>query len=273
MKIHGICLVKNEGDIMEFFLRESARWCDRIYVFDNGSTDGTWQTAQNLAATIPQVLPYASDGRPFDDSLRAEVFNQFRREASSGDWWCRLDADEIYLDDPRAFLSGVPAAHHVVWAIHLQYYLTHEDLTRFDVTNLEPPRIDRANLPRRYTANASEPRFFRHRSGLAWPAGAWPRHVGLVHPRRIRVQHFQYRSPAQMQVRVATRREAEQSGWQHFQHSLGGDWQTLIKDTAGLDLDAGDGRFVIDESKLPRNLERPAIRALKRLMHGFRLWP
>jgi hypothetical protein len=272
MKIHGICLVKNEGDIMRYFLRQSAAWCDRIHVFDNGSTDATWTIAQELARTMPQIVPHRSDPRPFDDALRAEVFNQHRAEAAPGDWWCRLDADEIYIDDPRSFLAGVPRAHHVVWAIHLQFYLTHADRARFE-TESTAPEMTAENLPRHYRANASEPRFFRHRDGLSWPGGAWPRHIGLVHPRRIRLKHFQYRSPGQMQVRIATRREAQEKGWQHFSHTLRGDWESLLADAATLETDRGDGTYEIEERNLPRHLESPATRALKRLMHGFHLWP
>jgi hypothetical protein len=34
--------------------------------------------------------------------MRLELLNQYRASASDGDWWCILDADEIYIDDPRS---------------------------------------------------------------------------------------------------------------------------------------------------------------------------
>ena len=108
MRIHGICLVKNESDILRYFFRESMRWCDRIYVFDNGSTDTTWEVVNEIAAAHPQVIPAIHDGCPFDDALRGRIFRQFRADAAPGDWWCRLDADELYIDEPRAFLERVP---------------------------------------------------------------------------------------------------------------------------------------------------------------------
>ncbi len=43
MQIHSICLVKNEADIIEQTLKAGIDWSDFIYVFDNGSSDGTWE--------------------------------------------------------------------------------------------------------------------------------------------------------------------------------------------------------------------------------------
>ena len=97
MNIFGLYLVKNEADIIRLSLEESLRWCDRIFVFDNGSTDATWDIARNFATRDPRVVPFKQDAKPFDDALRAEIFNQYRSEASFGDWWCRLDADEFYV--------------------------------------------------------------------------------------------------------------------------------------------------------------------------------
>ena len=275
MRIHGICLIKNESDILRYFFRESLRWCDRIYVFDNGSTDMTWDVVNEIAREHSQVIPALQDGCPFDDCLRGRVFRQFRGEAAAGDWWCRLDADELYIDDPRAFLARVPPHDHVVWSTHLQYYLTTADLGRFTREDeLRAPEIDATKLPRYYTANAGEARFFRHRARLHWPErAAWPHHLGVVTPERIRLRHLQYRSPAQIQRRLDTRREAQAHGWQHFAHSLELTWQEKIANPADLTLDKFDGHFEIDPARLPHHLETPSRRALKRVMHGLRLWP
>jgi len=275
MRIHGLCLVKNESDILPYFFQESLRWCDRIYVFDNGSTDATWEIVNEIAREHPAVVPALREDCPFDDSLRAKLFHRHRDDAAVGDWWCRLDADEIYIDDPRSFLARVPAHDHVVWAIHLQYYMTTADLVRFAPEDeSRAPNIDRSNLPRYYAADASESRFFRHRLRLDWPANAaWPRHLGIVTPERIRLKHLQYRSPAQIQRRLDTRRQAEAHGWRHFGHSLEKTWREKIVDPSGLAFDSFDGNFEIDPKRLPRHLETPGRRALKRVMHALHVWP
>ena len=272
MKIHGICLVKNEADIIEHTLTEALRWCDYIYVFDNGSIDGTWDIIQKMAASVANIVPFKQDERPFDNSLRAEVYNHFSDRAAEGDWWCRLDGDEVYVDDPRHFLCDVPSAFHVVWAVHMQYYLTPDDAERFSASLSERPVMNAANLPRSYAANASETRFFRHRHRLRWRSGAWPRHLGLVYPKRIRVKHFQYRSPAQIQLRLDTRHRAIQQGTPDFPHIDVTAWRETLR-SEGLSVDAGDGRYEIDESRTPPHLESPAQRVLKRLLHGTGVWP
>lgn len=272
MRIFGLSLVKNEADIIRTSLQESLRWCDRIFVFDNGSTDATWNHVQAAARDNSRVVAFKQDPRPFDDALRADLFNAFRHEAGKGDWWCRLDADEFYIDDPRAFLASVSPSHHVVWGSWLQYFLTTADLPRFTAADEQmPPEITPENFPRYYQTKGGEARFFRHRAGLLWNSGAWPAHLGLIEPRRIRVKHFQYRSPAQIQRRLDTRRAAAASGWAHFTHSTQESWRDKVADPAALNLDRGDGQYVADSSAF--HLESPAQRLIKRFMHGFGFWP
>jgi len=275
MKLHGICLIKNEFDILRYSMREAARWFDRIYIYDNGSTDGTWELAQELAKELPQMVIFKRDERPYRDCLRHEVFNSHRHEASVDDWWCRLDADEVYIDNPREFLAAVPRRHHVVWSVHLQFQLTEEDLARFSPEDeVAVPEFTAASLPRCYVANASEARFFRHRPGLEWPAdGSWPRHMGLVTPKRIRLRHLQYRSPGQIQRRLDTRALAVASGYQHFGHSVASSWRDKVHRKGGLTCETGDGDFPVDETLLPRHLESPWQRAVKYAMHGLGVWP
>lgn len=274
MRIFGLSLVKNEGDIMRLSLEESLKWCDRIFVFDNGSSDSTWDIVKGFSAGDARVVPFKQDPRPFDDALRAEIFNAHRNEATTGDWWCRLDADEFYADDPKTFLASVPHAHHVVWGAWLQYFLTEKDVPRFsEEDEREPVTMTPDRLPRYYQALGGEPRFFRHRDRLLWESGAWPAHLGLVEPRRIRVKHFQYRSPAQIQRRLDTRRAAAAHGWQHFGHSTQETWREKIAKSECLNLDCGDSQYASDSAAAYSHIERPWQRAIKRVMHGAGIWP
>ena len=108
MKIHALTTVKDEDDVVAEALTAAARWCDYIYVLDNGSTDDTWGIVQDLARTVPQVVPYKVDPRPFSDGVRAEIFHHFRDNAGPEDWWARQDSDEFYVDDPWVFLRKIP---------------------------------------------------------------------------------------------------------------------------------------------------------------------
>ena len=91
MKIHGICLVKNEADFLRFGIEANLTHFDGIYIFDNGSTDGTWEEALCLQSRHPsRVFAWKSEETPFRDSLRGQVFNAFRTraepETGGADW-------------------------------------------------------------------------------------------------------------------------------------------------------------------------------------------
>jgi hypothetical protein len=278
MKIHGIMLIRNEADILRYAMRENREWCNFVYVFDNGSTDGTWELLQELASVDERIIPFQQSDRPFRDSLRGEVFRAFRERACSGDWWCRLDADEVYIDSPREFLPQIPTSHHVVWSLHYQYYLTQNEAASFPTigTGELLPEITAENRPRYFLVNASEARFFRHRSGLQWTGDdSWPLHMGLVSPKRIRLRHFQYRSPAQIQLRLETRRRAASQGYLHFGHSLESRWEEKLEDPAKLNFeDTYDSLSQLQiTSAIPNHLESPERRIFKRFMHGLRFWP
>lgn len=275
MKIFGNCLVKNEGDMIEETLLKAAPWCDRIFVFDNGSTDDTWEKVLALTRREPRVVAFKQDAKPFKNSLRRDTFLAYRHEVRAGDWWCVLDADEIYVDDPRAFLAAVPARHHVVWGAYFQHYFTELDAARWETDPLAyPPRTPAEQALRHFRCDYSEVRFYRHRPRLVWTEGSAPRHLGVVHPRRIRFKHYQYRSPAQIRLRLETRQLAMRQGCENFaDYSSETDWRQKIVPAATCRLASSAEDYAIDEAALPRHLETPVRRAVKLLMHGSGLWP
>lgn len=221
MKIHALCVVKNESDVIEETLRAAVRWCDAIYVLDNGSWDGTWEKIQSLAHRLPAVTPYRQDSRPFDDGVRGDILRHYLSRARRRDWWCVLDADEFYLDDPRHFLGAVPSHYDAVWLQLYTYLFTEEDLASYAD---HPPLYDDASrvlerLRHYVVGDYSELRFFRHSCALADipPVGAQ-----RIYPKRIRLKHFPYRSPQQIQLRLETRREPMRRG--EFVHEKRSNW-------------------------------------------------
>lgn len=275
MRIFGNCLVKNEADMIVETLSHAVRWCDRIFVFDNGSTDGTWEKVVDFARQEPRVVPFKQDATPFRNSLRRDTFEAYRHEARTGDWWCVLDADELYVDDPREFLAAVPARHHVVWGAYFQHYFTDEDAIRWEKNpQAYPPHTPAEQALRYFRCDYSEVRFYRHRPGLVWAGGSAPRHLGVVHPRRIRFKHYQYRSPAQIRLRLQTRQLAVRQGCENFaEYSSETDWRQKIVPAATCRRADGPDDYVIDEAALPRHLERPWQRLAKLFLHGTGLWP
>lgn len=268
-QIHCICLIKNEIDIIEYSLREASKWADYIYIFDNGSTDGTWEKV--LSMENDQIVPWKHDDKPFKEALRGDVFNAFKHRAKPGDWWCRLDADEFYLESPWKILSNISLSDHVVWGIAIEYYLSQRDLDEIDFSQDISKLL---NSIRSYKVENSEPRFFKHRAGLTWDEdGSWPNHMGLVSSKRIYYKHYKYRSPQQIQKRLLTRQQAIKRGFPGWEHAIETDWLKKIIDFRELNLDISDGNFVINHSRLPQHLEKPWRRILKYVMHGTKIWP
>lgn len=230
MKIHSLCIAKDEADIIEQTLRSATHWSDFIYFYDNGSQDGTWEKAKSLSQELPQIILYRQDDRPFHNGLRSEMFNHFRESGAHTDWWCRLDADEIYIDNPRTFLAKVEENYLTVWSASFQYYLTDLDAAQFD----QNPDKYADTIPveqkcRYYINNWSEIRFFRDHPGLEWRADErWPvaAIAGRAYPHRIWLKHYQYRSPQQIQRRLEVRQAARAKGSISFVHEVQTDWQT-----------------------------------------------
>jgi len=272
MKIFCACLVKDEADIIGQTLTAACRWADLILVYDNGSTDGTWEIVRALAQRHPPIIPYKHDKEIFRDSLRRAPFIEYSKYCNEGDWWCRLDADEIYIDNPREFLASVPSYYQIIWAASLQFYLTDADMCRYE----EEPHRYLDDIPveekiRYYKSDWSEARFFRYDHKLIWEEGQPFPYAGAVYPQRIRLKHYKQRSPRQAWRRVAVRRAAIAEGSPAFVHERGGeDWCTHVRSAAEMDFDAGDGCYVVHENLMPR-LPMTA-RIPPRLVNALRYW-
>lgn len=264
MRIFGLCAAKDEADILEHTLIEASEWCDQIFVYDNASSDGTLGLIRKLSRDYPIVL-HASDDRDFSAWLQSYLYNSYKGEANDGDWWCRLDADELYVENPRIFLAKVPLKFQTVWSAHFQYQFTDRDLEQY---KRSPERFSARCHPterfRYYRNDASELRFFRHTAHLEWPHGrAWPIGLGRPYPVRIWVRHFQYRSPEQIMLRMRTRVAlARRTGGENFRHELrslagGVDlasdeiWRARVAPATELEYDSHDGRLVVREDLMP----------------------
>lgn len=270
MKIYGIVLVKNEADVIESMLLSAKEWCDKILVFDNGSTDGTWDIVKRLAQDCPSVCPYTSDGRPFRNGLRSLMFNDFRHELGPDDWWClRLDADEFYYDNPREFLSQIPRRFRTVCKASIDYVLTKEDV---ETQTFEGDFAKDRNKIRHYLPQTwCELRFVRNSRRLHWTIkDKMPSPLGPIYPRQIRVQHYQFRSPQQMARRYEVRQKAKSDGCGSFHHEKGSSWQDYLQTPEGLRYDAGDGRFELDGNR--NSFRKPVVEAVKAIAEFLRLY-
>lgn len=88
MKIEAFLLCWNEIDIMPFVVKHYQKFCDRIVIYDNHSTDGSSEIAKSLGC---EVIPFGS--KFFDDSENMKVKNSCWK-GSNADWVIVADFDE-----------------------------------------------------------------------------------------------------------------------------------------------------------------------------------
>jgi len=268
-KIHCIMLAKNEADVIALCLREASQWADYIYVYDNGSTDGTWEIVQSLQNG--KIIPWKQHDQVFQEGIRAEVFNEFRHLAQPGDWWLKLDADDFYRPEFRQQLAEVPPGHDVVWTITLDYQLTDKNIRESDFA--APIEQVLAGL-RYYKAGYSELHCFRHRKGLTWtPATAWPKHAGVVALTRPILKHYPHRSPQQIQSRLDLRRQVRAKGFKGWEHAAQATWREKVVPHQECHFDDGSGHYHVDERTLPWHIEPFPKRLTKMLLHRTGIWP
>lgn len=272
MKIYGISVVKNEEDVIRDSLTIASEWCEKIFVLDNGSEDGTWKEIMDVAKGNDKIIPWKQMNVAFYEGLRAEVFNEFRHIAEEGDWWCfRLDADEFYIDDPRDFLPRVPSNRHYVCRESVEYYLTFEDLEEYEFEGRFPE--DRNKIRYYRPESHTEARFFRHRDRLKWdPQDPFPRHMGVVYEKRIMCKHYQYRSVDQMKTRLLTRQKARTDGFVGWDHASQESYTELLMHRSELIYDNQDGSYHITHCKND-HLHKPIVFLAKSFLHGTGILP
>lgn len=95
MKLHGLARVKNEGDIIEDFVRYNLQFLDGLTVVDNASFDGTRSVLEALRA---EGLPLTVLHDPILPKRQYETITRLARQsAAEADWdfLFLLDADEF----------------------------------------------------------------------------------------------------------------------------------------------------------------------------------
>ncbi|MDY6986985.1 MAG: glycosyltransferase family 2 protein [Thermodesulfobacteriota bacterium] len=222
VRIHCLCIAKDEEDILGEVIQDAANWADNIFIADNGSEDRTVDVIHEMELRFSQVTFLGILDEPFTNEIRGKMFNMVKNVSQLGDWWCRLDADEIYIDNPRRFLGELPGHADIVMSSHFNFYFTERDIEKYNEDPeyfLSLPVVERL---RYYHNNWSENRFVKHTRSFDWsPRDRWPRNLYCRARHRIRVGNYQYRSPGQIMKRLKVRRKAiNETGGKVFVHEM-----------------------------------------------------
>lgn len=268
MKIYAISLIKNHSDVVACNLIAAAKWADKIFVFDNGSTDGTWDIVKGLASE--KIIPYKYSTVPFRDSLRLEVFETFRHELDEGDWICfKLDVDEFYWEDPRDFLAKQDDSVGLVKGLGIEFQYTQDNLKNDDEV-FSTEKFEYCVIQN------FEERFIRYRKRLKWNNhDSLPIHPGVTSKQMIRFAHYQYRSKAQIIKRLKDQKNAINSGFSaYWEKDLDAEWKDKIVDKSKLYKvkNLVEANAIIQTLNL-RDSEGMFRKIIKSVMHGCKFWP
>jgi len=93
MKVDVYSVIRNEEQILPYFLRHYESFCERIFLYDDNSDDRTKDIAGQCAKVELRIPPYTG----IDDAKQAELYGTAYRETSRGiaDWVICVDSDEF----------------------------------------------------------------------------------------------------------------------------------------------------------------------------------
>lgn len=105
MKLHGLARVKNEGDVVEEFVRHNLEYLDALTVVDNASLDGTLSVLQALREEgLPVTILHDSTVPKWQHRIMTQLARQMAAERD-WDYLFLLDADEFLKVADRGVLE------------------------------------------------------------------------------------------------------------------------------------------------------------------------
>jgi glycosyltransferase involved in cell wall biosynthesis len=226
----GICVVRNEADVVGEVLRSAAAQHDLILVVDTASSDGTVDEVRAVAKDEEHVVLMASLPAPtWAERVRRHVWARISPCLPERTWWSFVDGDEFC----RESLSSVVSEAEAEGADHVQGAFATFAYTRGEAEAWRQGRETLADRTRSieerrlfYVVSAYSERLFRGHSRLRWNEDTYVP-GGLIRPlrRRICYRHYPNRDLPQLELRLSTRSgldltEEHRSVHYHWHHSV-----------------------------------------------------
>ena len=131
MKIHVFTRIRNEAHIMGPSLDKWAEFADHAYVYDDDSTDGTYEVIVDHPLVLRSLIgldrAINRDVANFRDRQRALELVKTSGKLSPGDWLVYLDADE-HPTLTREMLESLPDSVVGVKMRLFDAYITPDDV-------------------------------------------------------------------------------------------------------------------------------------------------
>lgn len=98
----AVTRVRNEGDLIEAFVRHTATYCSHHVLLDNGSTDSTMPILHALQAEGLPLTILATNSPHFCEQQQNTALFMLAKARFAPDWVLCLDADEFVIGDLAA---------------------------------------------------------------------------------------------------------------------------------------------------------------------------
>ncbi len=215
MKLYGVLVAQNEGDIIEDtleFLR-NINIFEKIFFFDLGSEDDTFIKAKRFTDILhnPQIL-----NEVYTPKLRYDLLAQHQTFYKEGGWLAIIDADEFYVDNPIELINIAEKENATcIKTYQAEFMFTDIDLVNFENEDTTLPIYKRR---KHYLIEWSEERFYKFMPDHGLLSNSKPCSKRLLN------RHYQYRTPEQIKNRIKTRLENKKkaknlpgrSSWSHI---------------------------------------------------------
>jgi glycosyltransferase involved in cell wall biosynthesis len=127
-KIVGMMRIKNEARWIRAVLESALRVCERVYVLDDHSSDGTFDICQQFQ---DRVLIYSSAFHNLDEARDKNWMLEVIRLGTNAEWVLAIDGDELLMDHDE-LIATAESGRADCYALRVLYLWDRKDQVRTD---------------------------------------------------------------------------------------------------------------------------------------------
>jgi glycosyltransferase involved in cell wall biosynthesis len=126
--IVGMMRIKNEARWIRAVLESALKVCERIYVLDDHSTDGTFELCQQAG---DRVRVFSSTFHGIDESRDKNWLLEVIRLGTNAEWVLAIDGDELLMDHAE-LIATAESGRADCYALRVLYLWDRKDQVRTD---------------------------------------------------------------------------------------------------------------------------------------------